>query len=264
MDAGAIQKAKDFIFSHLTTQFTLEDIAKNCGYSKYHFSREFRNATGLSVMEFVRKERILDARNQFLLGRGIFEIALDYGFDTHTGFTNAFFKYTGCTPSDFRKHKQKGKNYVKGDVSMNNACVVIRLVEMKDVNDMWENVLSRNTPEEIKQRIQGDLDGYKNETSFRMVLEINNLVIGMLACSRYNKYISHANLNDFVIHPDYQGKGLARQLLNKVKEVLKDTPVNTLQIQCWASDNVIRNKYISLGFTEVFKSGELIYLMMSI
>ena len=264
METETIRKAKDYIISHLTEQFTLEDIAKVCGYSKYHFSREFRKATGLSVMEFVRKEQITTARKQLLSGKSIFDIALEYGFETHTGFTNAFCLYTGCTPSEFRRHEQKGVNYIKGEVSMNNINTIIRLVEMRDVKDMWENVLSRNTPEEIKQRIQGDLDAYEKEIGFRVVSEVNNVVVGMLACGRYNKYVPQANLADFVIHPDYQGKGLARQLLNKVIEMLKDTPVKTLQIQCGIDNDDIKNKYISLGFTEVFKSGGLIYLMMAL
>jgi len=189
MEAGAIQKAKYFIFSHLTARFTLEDIANEISYSKYHFSREFRNVTGLSVMEFVRKERVMDARSQLLLGKSIFEIALDYGFDTHTGFTNTFFKYIGCTPSKFRKHKMKGLNYIKGEVSMNDSNTIIRLVEMKDVNDMWENVLSRNTPEEIKERIQGDLDRYENDTGFRLVAEVDGVVVGMLAGWHHIKHM---------------------------------------------------------------------------
>jgi AraC-like DNA-binding protein len=107
METSIIIKAKEFISFHLNKQFTLEEIAKSCGYSKYHFSREFRKSTGMSVMEFVCKERITEARTQLLSGKSIFDVALEHGFDTHTGFTNAFFRYTGCNPSEFRKHEQK-------------------------------------------------------------------------------------------------------------------------------------------------------------
>jgi AraC-like DNA-binding protein/GNAT superfamily N-acetyltransferase len=264
MENEIILKAKDYIFFHLTEQFSLENIAKSCGYSKYHFSREFRKDTGLSVMEFVRKERITAARKELLSGKSIFDIALKYGFDTHTGFTNAFFLYTGCTPSEFRRHEQKGLNYIKGEVSMNNATVVIRLIEMTDVNDMWENCFSRNTPEEIKERIQRALDGYEDKTEFKVVAEVDKVVVGTLGCGRGNKYKSCAGLGDFVIHPDYQGKGLARKMLDKVKELIKDTNIDTLEIQCRKDNEDIKNKYIALGFTEVFKSGELIYLMMAL
>ena len=264
MEASIIAKAKEFVSAHLNTQFTLEEIAKSCDYSKYHFSREFRKSTGMSVMEFVCKERITEARTQLLSGKSIFDVALEYGFDTHTGFTNAFFRYTGCNPGEFRRHEQKQFNYVKGGFSMNDATAVVRMIKMDDVNDMWENVLSRNTPEEIKERIQRDLDGFEDKTNFHVVLEVDKVVVGMLGCGRANKYSQYANLGDFVIHPNYQGKGFARQLLNKVKELIKDTAINTLQIQCAEESDDVKNKYISLGFTEVFHSHGLVYLMMAL
>ena len=264
METSIVTKAKKFISSHLSKQFTLEEIAKFCGYSKYHFSREFRKSIGMSVMEFVCKEKIAESRNQLLSGKSIFDIALEYGFDTHTGFTNAFFRYTGCNPSEFRRHEQKQFNYVRGEFFMSNATVVIRPIEMGDVNDIWENVYSRNTPEEIKERIQNNLGGFEDKTNFCVVLEVNKVVVGTLTCGRFNKYSRDSNLGNFVIHPDYQGKGFARQMLEKVKELIKDTSINTLQIQCGEESDDVKNKYISLGFTEVFRSHGLVYLMMAL
>lgn len=262
MEIDIIITAKKYISYHLNSQFTLEDIARVCGYSTYHFSREFRKATEMSVMEFVRKERIKAARNCLLLGENILDVALEHGFDTHTGFTNAFYRYVGCNPSEFRKHEFKQTKYTKGDIKMDDKAVVIRMIEMKDVNDMWENIFSRNTPEEIKQRIQQDLDGFEDKTHFHIVAEVDNVGVGILGCGRLNKYSRFAILNDFIIHPDYQGKGLARKLLIKMKELL--TGVDTLQIQCDTDKDEIKNKYVSLGFTEVFKSSDSIYLMQNI
>jgi|GEM_PF-6866677 len=147
---------------------------------------------------------------------------------------------------------------------MNDAMVVVRPIEMSDVNVIWENVFSRNTPEEIKERIQRDLDGFEDRTHFHVVLEVNGVVVGTLGCGRGNKYGVYAGLGDFVIHPEYQGKGFARQMLNKVKELIKDTPVKTLPIQCRKGNDDVKNKYISLGFTEVFYSNGLIYMMMAL
>lgn len=264
METEIVSKAKNYIVQHLNTPFTLEDIAKSCGYSTYHFSREFHKVTGSSVMGFTRKERIMDAREKMLPGKSIYEVALEYGFDTHTAFTNAFFRYTGCNPSEYRKHEEKHTNYVKGEVKMNDSSIVIRMIEMTDVNDMWENVFSRNTPEEIRERIQRDLDGFDDRTHFHVVAEVNGVVVGTLGLERFNKYSRYANLWDFVIHPDCQGKGLARKMLNEVRKIIKDTNIETLQIQTGVDSEEIKNKYTSLGFTEVFKSGTLNYCMMAL
>jgi len=264
METELIEKAKNYIKTHLTEPFTLEDIANICGYSKYHFSREFYKKTGMNIMDFARKERISAAKDELLLNKSIFSIAIKFGFDTHNGFTNAFFQYIGCNPSDFRKHKQKSLNYIKGDFEMNNASIVIRPIEMTDVNGMWENVFSANTPEEIKERIQRDLDGFEDRTHFHVVAEVDKIVIGTLGCGRSNKYSFYANLGDFVIHPDYQSKGLARKMLEKVIELIKDINIDTLHIQCEIDSETTRDKYVSLGFTEVFKTERLIYLMMAL
>jgi AraC-like DNA-binding protein/ribosomal protein S18 acetylase RimI-like enzyme len=264
MEIDIVLKAKSYIMQHLNTQLTLDEIAKSCGYSTYHFSREFHKATGSSVMEFIRKERIMDSRKKMLPGKSIYEVALDYGFYTHTAFTNAFYRYTGCNPSEYRKHEEKHTNYIKGEIKMNDSSIVIRMIEITDVNDMWENVFSRNTPDEIKERIQRDLDGYDDKTNFHVVAEVNGVVVGTLGLQRYNKYSRYANLGDFVIHPDYQGKGIARKMLDKVKEMIKDTNIETLQIQTYVDNEEVKNKYITLGFSEVFKSGTLNYFMMAI
>ncbi|BCN29071.1 GNAT family N-acetyltransferase [Anaeromicropila herbilytica] len=264
METEIISKAKNYIVQHLNTQVTLTDIAKSCGYSTYHFSREFHKSTGFSVMEYIRKERLMEARKKLLPGKSIYEVALEYGFDTHTAFTNAFFRYTGCNPSEYRKHEEKHTNYVKGEIRMNESSIVVRMIEMTDVNDMWENVFSRNTPEEIRERIQKDLDGYDDRIHFHVVVEYNGVVVGNLGLERFNKYSRYANLCDFVIHPDYQGNGLARKMINKVKEIIKDTNIETLQIQTSIDSEETKNKYISLGFTDVVKSGTLSYLMMAL
>ena len=93
---------------------------------------------------------------------------------------------------------------------------------------------------------------------------MDGTVVGTLGIERYNKYRPYANLVDYVIHPDYQGKGLARKLLHKIIELVSETNIDTLQIQASIDNEEIKNKYISLGFTEVFKSGTLNYLMMAI
>lgn len=264
METEVVSKAKQYIMQHLNTQFTLEDIAKSCGYSVYHFSREFHKVTGSTIMEYTRKKRIMDARLKLLQGMSIYEVALQYGFDTHTAFTNAFFRYTGCNPSEYRKHGEKHRSYVKGEIKMVELSIVVRMIELSDVNDLWENVFSRNTPEEIRARIQRDLDGYDDKTQFHVVAEVNGVVVGILGLERFNKYSRYANLFDFVIHPDYQGKGLARKMLNKVLEMIKNTNIEALQIQTGKDNEETKNKYISLGFVDVFKSGTLDYLMMAL
>jgi AraC-like DNA-binding protein/L-amino acid N-acyltransferase YncA len=252
---------------NIEAPLTLSDIANHAGYSVYHFSREFYKETGYTVMEFFRKEKIKASSAKLTESKSIYDCALSYGFDTPAGYTNAFYNVTGCSPSEYKKHEMINKNsinYIRREIIMENSSLVIRLIEMKDINDMWENVFSRNTPEEIKQRIQRDLDAYENKTGFHVVAEVDKKVIGTLGLGRYSIYSKFANSGDFVIHPCYQGKGIARKLLEKTIELAKQFNIDTLMIQTGADTKITCEKYISLGFTKVFESGGLIYLMMAI
>lgn len=55
MGQDSMEKAKAFIQAHLTVEWSLEMLAKEVGYSPYHFARLFRKAAGRSVMDYVRE-----------------------------------------------------------------------------------------------------------------------------------------------------------------------------------------------------------------
>ena len=99
MEQESIEKAVAFIETHLTEEWSLETLAREAGYSPYHFARRFRKATGRSVMEYVRDKRIDAAAERLRQGKTVMETALSVGFDTHAGFTKAFGNRVGCPPS---------------------------------------------------------------------------------------------------------------------------------------------------------------------
>ncbi|MGN0805278.1 MAG: helix-turn-helix domain-containing protein [Candidatus Coproplasma sp.] len=98
------EQIKEYISEHLNEPVTLNDIAKAVGYSKFHTSRIFKEETGLSLFEYIRRER-LTASAFALRGRGekVLDIALDFMFDSHEGFTRAFANGFGITPKKFAK-----------------------------------------------------------------------------------------------------------------------------------------------------------------
>lgn len=50
-----------YIDNHLEEPITVSSIADAAGYSEYHFSRCFRQEMQMSVMEYVRKRRLIKA-----------------------------------------------------------------------------------------------------------------------------------------------------------------------------------------------------------
>lgn len=96
------QQTIDFIEDHLNEPITVEWLAKNAGFSTYHFYKLFREYLGMSVMEYVRRRRLAYAVNDLCNGKRILDVALEYGFDTHNGFSKAFRKCYGCSPEFYR------------------------------------------------------------------------------------------------------------------------------------------------------------------
>lgn len=93
-----------FLREHAMSSVTLEDTAAFAGFSKYHFSRLFREYYQMSFPEYVTSLRIAKATE--LLENptvSIMDVALQSGFSSIASFNRAFKKQNQCTPSQFRK-----------------------------------------------------------------------------------------------------------------------------------------------------------------
>ena len=103
----AIQRMTEYIRTHLHEDITAKDVANAAGYSQYHAARVFKEKTGMSPFEYIRRERLLQSA-YFLRNykTKILDVALDYVFDSHSGFTRAFTKAFGITPKKYASHPE--------------------------------------------------------------------------------------------------------------------------------------------------------------
>lgn len=101
---ACIQQSIDYIEDHLKEPLRAEQLASLAGFSLYHFYKIFQMQTGLSVMDYIRRRRLAHAAADMALPKTLLEIALDYGFETHAGFTKAFGKVYGMSPERYRIH----------------------------------------------------------------------------------------------------------------------------------------------------------------
>lgn len=96
-----IEKCIEYIEAHIKENLTVQDIAAEIGYSIYHFCRVFSLCMEMSVMEYVRSRKLSLASTELFAGRRIIDIALDYGFETQSGFTKAFRRAFGYSPTQY-------------------------------------------------------------------------------------------------------------------------------------------------------------------
>ena len=98
----AVKKMKTYIQDHLQVPLTASDVAKAAGYSQYHAARLFKKEVGLSPFEYIRRERLLASAYALRNHKPkVFDIALDYVFDSHEGFTRSFSNAFGIAPKKY-------------------------------------------------------------------------------------------------------------------------------------------------------------------
>lgn len=93
----------DYIDKHYAEELNLEEIADSSGFSKYHFSRLFKQYTGFTFCDYLCYRRIKAA--ELLLSRqdlSITEVALQSGFSSISTFNRIFKQQKKCTPSEYR------------------------------------------------------------------------------------------------------------------------------------------------------------------
>jgi AraC family transcriptional regulator len=83
---------------------SLQALANESGYSRVHFVRMFKVATGYSPHNYLLNLRLERAR-ELLKNRSLslIDIALDCGFSNHSHMSRLFHKSVGVTPSAYRR-----------------------------------------------------------------------------------------------------------------------------------------------------------------
>ncbi len=99
-----LQQVLIYIDAHLQDDLSADALAMVTGFSTYHFCRVFEWRIGYPVMEYVRGRRLAFAAAELSSDKKILDIALRYGFETHSGFSKAFRRHFGCPPEIYRRH----------------------------------------------------------------------------------------------------------------------------------------------------------------
>jgi len=101
----AVQRMQDYIEENIHKPISLNDLARCAGYSPFHCARVFKELAGKSPFEYIRKRRLTGAALKLRDEKHkVIDVALDFVFDSHEGFTRAFSKEFGVTPNKYRKN----------------------------------------------------------------------------------------------------------------------------------------------------------------
>lgn len=104
LDAGRIRALDRFVEANLEEPLSLEQLAQHVGMSRYYFLRCFKEATGLSPLQYVISKRVERAREMLSDGsESIAEIAYASGFSSQSHLNWAFKRHFGVTPGAFKR-----------------------------------------------------------------------------------------------------------------------------------------------------------------
>lgn len=102
-----IIRVQKYIIANLTEALSLEQLANIAETSPQHLSRLFRKECGLTITEYIRKQRIGEAKWMLQSSNNpIYEIAESLGFSSQNYFCNVFQRETGMTPSEFKAYSE--------------------------------------------------------------------------------------------------------------------------------------------------------------
>jgi AraC-like DNA-binding protein len=99
----AVERVKEAVAVAPARGWTVASLAKTANLSPFHLCHVFRELTGVSIYDYVLRERLAQALRAVLDGGDITAIALDAGFASHSHFTARFKRFFGVTPSALRQ-----------------------------------------------------------------------------------------------------------------------------------------------------------------
>ncbi|GAA3016989.1 AraC family transcriptional regulator [Tetragenococcus solitarius] len=103
-----IEKSLQYIEKHIESDIKISDIAKNVGYSPYHFSRLFSEKTGITIGAYIKNKKLSIASSQLLdTDKRIVDISITAGYTSYEAFSRVFKAHYGMAPYFYRKTKTK-------------------------------------------------------------------------------------------------------------------------------------------------------------
>lgn len=95
-----------YVADNYTKEITLNEIARTANFSVYHFTRFFKETTGMTFIRYLNNYRISKAVKYLTeTDDPITEVAFRSGFDSIKTFNRVFKQIKGCSPSSFKKLK---------------------------------------------------------------------------------------------------------------------------------------------------------------
>ncbi|MDX2210408.1 MAG: AraC family transcriptional regulator [Sphingopyxis sp.] len=100
------RRAKEYLSANLSGEGSLKEIAALCGLSTSHFSKAFKETTGIAPHQWLVLRRIEVAKALLTAPTlSLTEVALSCGFADQSHFTRVFCRIVGISPGAWRRNR---------------------------------------------------------------------------------------------------------------------------------------------------------------
>jgi AraC-like DNA-binding protein len=100
---AALRRAHDLIDRDYAERLNLGALAREAGYSKYHFARTFAEAYGETPRAYLTRRRVERAKNLLRTANlSVTEVCFLVGFESLGSFSSLFRRLVGQSPSAYR------------------------------------------------------------------------------------------------------------------------------------------------------------------
>lgn len=137
----AIDRVQAYIEAHLQEKISLNDLARVAHHSPAYTARLFKKIVGITAFDYIRNRRLscaaLKLRDSDNL---VLDVALDFVFDSHEGFTRAFTQRFGLPPKQYSLHPQPIRLFMPYSVKQQ---YLSRLKRKPAMNQITQNIFTQ-------------------------------------------------------------------------------------------------------------------------
>ena len=108
-----VVRAKLFIDDNYASPIDLDNIADEACFSKFHFTRLFRQIYGKTPHQYLTAVRIKRARHLLTGDATVAAVCFAVGFESITSFTSLFRRRVGVTPARFQREAHTQRDQLK-------------------------------------------------------------------------------------------------------------------------------------------------------
>lgn len=169
----AVQRMQEYIDAHLEEEITLSDLAQVSLFSPWHAYRLFRQHTGLTPADYIRRLRL--SRSAVRLKRDgcrVTDAAFELGFRSVDGYQRAFHREFGCNPGEYARTKVPIPLFIPYGVKFRELRK--KMLDMKEVQSVFVQLVKKPERKVILKR------GVKAEEYFAYCGEVGCDVWGIL------------------------------------------------------------------------------------